>query len=74
MIGTKLNYVISALLILAVSFTGATGYLSARLDLNRFLPHKYGAYATLLLVALHLVFNFKKLARFLFGRRPGKKK
>ncbi len=53
------------LLFLVAALTGLTGYLQVRLDLHRFVPHKYLAYSTLLLTLLHVVLNGKKVIRVL---------
>jgi len=67
-----LNYVTSFLLLLAICMTGITGYIQSQLDLRRFVPHRYFAYITLGLAAVHLWLNAGKLWRYI--RRKIKKK
>jgi hypothetical protein len=66
---TSLKYVLSLLLFLSVLCTGMTGYLQSTLELRRFVPHRYFAYTTLTLTAVHVILNFKRLVRFFGGRR-----
>ncbi|MCP4717524.1 MAG: hypothetical protein GY868_20575 [Deltaproteobacteria bacterium] len=58
---SDMRVVISLLLLLVAALTGLTGYLQVRLDLHRFVPHKYLAYSTLLLIALHVGLNAGKM-------------
>ena len=67
-----ISYIISFLLLLSVCITGATGYLQSQLDLRKFVPHRYFAYTTLSLAAIHLYFNAGRLWRYI--RRKLKKK
>ncbi len=62
------RYIISFLLILFVFTTGIAGLIQAKLDLHHFLYHRYLAYVTLILSALHVALNFKKLYRYLTRR------
>lgn len=61
-----IHYLISILLIVAISITGISGYVQSRLELRRFVPHRYFAYATLLLTALHVFLNWRKVWRYLY--------
>ncbi|HJP17424.1 MAG TPA: hypothetical protein QF468_02075 [Nitrospinota bacterium] len=60
-----LNHTISLFLILSIIVTGALGYIQSELELRKFYPHRYFAYATLCLAAVHLYFNFRKVWQFL---------
>ncbi|CAG0943879.1 hypothetical protein BROC_02445 [Candidatus Brocadiaceae bacterium] len=60
-----INYIISILLIFSISITGMVGYVQSRLELRRFVPHRYFAYATLILAAIHVFLNWDKLRRYL---------
>lgn len=62
------NYIVSFLLLLALCITGATGYIQAQLELRRFIPHRYFAYVTLGLAAVHVYFNAGKLWRYLTSK------
>jgi len=56
-----INYIISLLLLLSVAVTGTTGYIQSQLDLRKFVPHRYFAYVTLSLAAIHVYLNAGKL-------------
>ena len=61
--------IISLLLILAVCVTGVLGYLQSELELRRFVPHRYAAYATLVLTAVHVSLKWGRLLRYIRERR-----
>jgi hypothetical protein len=67
-----INYAISFLLLLSISITGITGYIQSQLELRRFVPHRYFAYVTLSLAAVHVYLNADKLWRYI--RRKLKRK
>ena len=60
-----LNYIVSFLLLVSIICTGAIGYLQAVLDLRKFVPHRWFAYTTLSLAAVHVSLNAGKIGRFL---------
>jgi len=60
-----INYLVSFLLLLSICFTGITGYIQSRLELRRFVPHRYFAYVTLGLAAVHVCLNAGKLWRYI---------
>jgi len=60
-----INYIISLLLLLSVAITGTTGYIQSQLDLRKFVPHRYFAYVTLSLAAIHIYLNVGKLWRYI---------
>ncbi|MFN3531178.1 MAG: hypothetical protein ACK41Q_01480 [Candidatus Brocadia sp.] len=60
-----IDYIISILLIFPLSITGIVGYVQSRLELRRFVPHRYFAYVTLILAALHVFLNWGKVWRCL---------
>ena len=60
-----LNYAISILLLLAIIFTGLSGYVQSQLDLRKFVPHRYAAYVTLCLTAVHVSLNATKVWKYL---------
>ena len=67
-----INYAVSILLLVLVGLTGITGYIQSQLELRRFVPHRYFAYAALALAAVHVYLNAGKLWRYLrrkFKRR-----
>ena len=43
-------------------------YVQAELELRKFVPHRYLAYATLILVAIHVYLNGGRLLRYLRDR------
>lgn len=67
-----ISYIISVLLLLSVCITGATGYLQSQLDLRKFVPHRYFAYTTLSLAAIHVYFNAGRLWRYIRRKLKGK--
>jgi len=66
------NYAIGFLLLLSISITGITGYIQTQLDLRKFVPHRYFAYATLSLAAVHIYLNVGKLWRYIRRKFKGK--
>jgi len=58
-----INYIISLLLLVSICITGTTGYIQSQLDLRKFVPHRYFAYVTLSLAAIHIYLNAGKLWR-----------
>ncbi len=67
-----INYAISILLLLSISVTGILGYIQSQLDLRKFVPHRYFAYATLCLAAVHIYLNGGRLWHYI--RQKIKKK
>jgi hypothetical protein len=60
-----LQYLIGILLILSICTTALLGYIQSQLELRKFVPHRYFAYTTLCLAALHVYLNWKKLWKFI---------
>jgi hypothetical protein len=52
---------LSLALLVSIALTGLTGYLQSALELRRFVPHKFFAYSTLMLAAVHVAVNFRRL-------------
>ncbi len=69
-----INVIISILLIFAICITGILGYLQSQFEFRKFVPHRYFAYATLGLTALHVYLNWGKLWRGLRRMGRGKRK
>ncbi len=67
-----INYIISFLLLLSICITGTTGYIQSQLDLRKFVPHRYFAYTTLSLAAIHVYFNADRLWRYIRRKLKGK--
>ena len=63
--------IISLLLIMAVCVTGLLGYFQSELELRRFIPHRYAAYATLVLTAIHVSLKWERIWRYIVGRDRG---
>lgn len=59
------NYAVTILLLISIALTGVTGYIQSQLDLRKFVPHRYFAYTTLVLAAVHISLNAQKLWRYL---------
>jgi len=66
------NYIISVFLLVSVCITGLTGYIQSQLELRKFVPHRYFAYVTLGLAAIHVCLNAGKVWRYI--RRKFKSK
>ena len=62
------NVIVSILLLFSITITGILGYLQSQLDLRKFLPHRYFAYATLVLVVIHVSLNWKRLWRYIVSK------
>ena len=56
-----IDYILSILLILSIVITGSLGYIQSELELRKFFPHRYAAYTTLCLAAIHIYLNFGKV-------------
>jgi hypothetical protein len=62
------DVMISVLLLLSLCVTGLLGYVQSELELHRFVPHRYAAYATLILAAIHVATNASKLWHYVLKR------
>ena len=58
---SDVSFALCSLLFLCIALTGLTGYLQVKLDLHRFVFHKYLAYSTLVLTGLHVIIHWKKV-------------
>jgi hypothetical protein len=69
----RLGVAVSLGLLLILSATFLTGFVTAALDLNRFAYHKYAAYLAIALAAVHVVLHWRSLTgqvrRWLLGVR-----
>ena len=61
-----LDYAVSILLLISLCVTGLLGYVQSELELRRFVPHRYAAYATLCLAAIHVYMHGGKLWRHIW--------
>lgn len=61
LIRKRLGVLVSLGLLLAVLVTFLTGFVAAALDLNRFVLHKYAAYAAIALAAVHVALHWRSL-------------
>ena len=68
-----INYLVSILLLLSVCVTGVTGYIQSQLDLRKFVPHRYFAYVTLGLAAVHVYLNAGKVWRYIHRKLKRKR-
>lgn len=57
----KVSFCLCTLLFFSIALTGLTGYLQVRLDLHRFVFHKYLAYTTLILTLLHVGLHWNRI-------------
>jgi hypothetical protein len=66
------RYALSIALLLSICLTGILGYIQSELELRKFYPHRYFAYTTLSLAAIHVFLNAGKVWRYI--RRAFSKK
>jgi SagB-type dehydrogenase family enzyme len=57
----RLGVIVSLTLLVVISATFLTGFVAAALDLNRFVLHKYAAYATIGVAAIHVALHWRLL-------------
>jgi hypothetical protein len=62
---TDFEFVISILLFFSISITGILGYIQSQFELRKFVPHRYFAYTTLCLAAVHIYLNAGKIWKYL---------
>ena len=68
---SDVSLIICLFLIMMLMSTGISGVIQVKLDLHRTTIHKYSAYSTLSLSAIHILLHFKEIikrARNLFKR------
>ena len=69
----QFEYTISILLLISLCVTGLLGYVQSELELRRFVPHRYAAYTTLVLAAIHVYINggklWRQIRRILWSKR-----
>jgi hypothetical protein len=63
----RLEVAVSILLLVSIGVTGLSGYLQSELELRRFVPHRYAAYATLALTVVHILLSGGKIWRRIRG-------
>lgn len=68
-----IGYIVSVLLLVSICITGTLGYIQSQLELRKFVPHRYFAYTTLSLAAVHLYFNGGRAWRYFRSRFERKK-
>ena len=67
-----ITIILSLLLLVSLAVTGLLGYIQSELELRRFVPHRYFAYATLILAGIHVALHWRKVWRFLRRSRAGR--
>jgi hypothetical protein len=60
-----IEYIVAILLFFSVAVTGLLGYFQSQLELRKFVPHRYAAYTTLCLAALHVCLHAGKVWRYM---------
>ncbi len=60
-----IEYAVSILLFFSVVITGLLGYFQSQLELRKFVPHRYFAYATLSIAAVHVSLNIGKIWKYM---------
>ena len=66
-----IKFIVSMLLCFSICLTGVLGYIQSELELRKFTPHRYFAYATLSLAAVHVTLNAGRIWRY-FSRKKQK--
>lgn len=64
-----IEVILSLLLMVSLGITGMLGYLQSELELRRFVPHRYAAYITLCLAAIHVALNVQRLWHYFLSLR-----
>ncbi len=57
---------VSILLLFSLCVTGLLGFIQSELELRRFVPHRYAAYTTLCLAALHIYLKGSEFWRYIW--------
>lgn len=57
----RFSVIVSLLLLIVISVTFLSGFISASLDLNRFILHRYAAYATIAIATVHVALHWRLL-------------
>ena len=60
-----IKHIVSILLLISICITGVLGYIQSELELRKFIPHRYFAYTTLSLAAVHVTINAGRIWRYL---------
>lgn len=63
-----ITFAVSILLLISIIITGLSGYIQSEWELRKFVPHRYLAYTTLFLTAVHVALHAGKLWRYLKRR------
>jgi len=58
---SNVSIIVCLLLILMLMSTGISGFIQVKLDLHRTTIHKFSAYSTLSLAAIHVLLHFKEI-------------
>ncbi len=59
-----LQFAVSTLLLFSLPITAILGFIQSQLELRKFVPHRYFAYLTVCLAAIHLFLNWKRYRRY----------
>jgi len=59
----NISFFLCIILLVCVAVTGLAGYIQTKLDLHRFVLHKYFAYCTLCITVLHVAANWRKIRK-----------
>jgi hypothetical protein len=70
---TDFHYIISILLFFSISITGILGYIQSQFELRKFVPHRYFAYTTLCLAAVHFFLKSGKVWKYIRGKVKNQK-
>lgn len=61
------RFTISILLLIFLPITAIIGFIQAQLELRKFVPHRYFAYITISLAAIHVLLNWKRILHYFSG-------
>ncbi len=60
---SNVGLIVCLLLLLMLMTTGISGFIQVKLDLHRTTIHKFSAYSTLALAAIHILLHFKEIIK-----------
>ena len=68
----RFSFYLCMFLFACIALTGLTGYLQVKLDLHRFVLHKYAAYTTLAATLLHTATRWRTILGYIKNFRNRK--
>ncbi len=68
------RFAISILLLIFLPITAILEFIQAQLELRKFVPHRYFAYITINLAAIHVLLNWKRFLHYFSGSKKSNEK